>query len=423
MQVISAMLTPDGVPDAIPKASPNVVRTRGRHGASGRLTNAVLSHLPLGVAVVDPDVRLVFWNEQAGCLFGVPPIMAAEMPLLDQVLAGVRNLTPKQRDQITAFAATHIAAGDRTEPDSFLRISLGRDQRVVIQMHGIGHHRWMLILDDGKMTLAGDRRTSAAGGGDAFLDPLTGLGNRRHFNQALHELVDNGSADAHHALLMIDLDRFKPINDTLGHAVGDALLCLVAGRLRHETRADDLLVRLGGDEFVILVPNSDRAEPLAKRLVDILSRPFLVEGHVANIGASVGIARFPEHGISADALMRHADLAMYDAKSAGGRTWRLFQPMMAADALARRELETDLRKALAMGELSLAYQAQFNVQTQKLTGFEALLRWDHPTRGRIPPDVFIPVAEELGCIQALANGFCERPARKRRGGRAHCAWR
>ena len=184
--------------------------------------------------------------------------------------------------------------------------------------------------------------------------------------------MDNATPESRHTLLMIDLDRFKPINDTLGHPIGDALLCLVAQRLRRETREEDLLVRLGGDEFLILLAGGERAEALAARVVDILSRPFLVEGQIANIGASVGIARFPEHGPSADDLMRHADLALYDAKCAGGRAWRVFEPTLAVEAHARRALETDLRKALSLGELSLAYQAQFNVGTRTLTGFEAL---------------------------------------------------
>jgi diguanylate cyclase (GGDEF)-like protein len=158
------------------------------------------------------------------------------------------------------------------------------------------------------------------------------LSNRRHFNQVLRTLVEGATLGSRHALLMIDLDRFRAINDRLGHPVGDALLCLAAQRLRRETRGEDLLVRLGGDEFLILLAGGDTAEALAARVVDVLSRPFLVEGQIADIGASVGIARFPEHGPSADDLMRHADLALHDAKRAGGRAWRVFEP----DALLRQ---------------------------------------------------------------------------------------
>jgi diguanylate cyclase (GGDEF)-like protein len=397
------MWAPDGLAGGVLLSEPNRVGARRRVGAGGRLANAMLAHLPLAIAVIDGDSRLIFWNEKAAALFGVPPMMAADAPALADILAGVANLTAQQRDRIVAFGASHIAAGDRAEPESWLRLSLGRHRRITIQVRGLGSGRWMLVIDDGKMAAAAGRNGASQDGGDAWLDPLTGLSNRRHFNQVLRSLVDTASAGSKHTVLMIDLDRFKPINDALGHPVGDALLCLVAQRLRRETREEDLLVRLGGDEFVILLANGDRAEVLAKRVVDLLSRPFLVEGQIANISASVGVARFPEDGPSADDLMRHADLALYNAKSAGGHTWRGFEPNLAAEANARRELETDLRKALVLGELSLAYQAQINIRTRAVTGFEALLRWTHPTRGDVSPVQFIPVAEDIGCIIALGE--------------------
>jgi diguanylate cyclase (GGDEF)-like protein len=380
----------------------------GRGMAGGRLASTVLAALPLGVAVIDADARLSFWNEQAAMLFGVPPLMAAETPLLSEILTSVASLTPRQCDEIIEFAATHITAGDRTEPESCLRISLGRDHRIAIQVCGIGSGQWMLVIDDGKLAEAAGP-TGPPQGTVAWLDPLTGLHNRRHFNRVLRDLVDNAVSTPGDVVLpgstvlMIDLDRFKAINDTLGYPIGDALLCLVARRLRREAREEDLLVRLGGDEFVILIANGERAEPLATRVVEVLSRPFLVEGHIANIGASVGIARVREHGTSADDLMRYAELALYDAKSAGGGAWRVFDPTMAAQAQVRRDLETGLRTALTMGELSLVYQPQLNVHTQRLTGFEALLRWNHPTLGQISPAVFIPVAEEIGCIGAMGE--------------------
>jgi diguanylate cyclase (GGDEF)-like protein len=396
------MAAPDGLVAGVPLSKPDQGASRRRSRAGGGLATAVLAHLPLSIAVIDAASRLLFWNQQAASLFGVPPPMAADAPPLADILAGVVNLTSQQRDRIVAFAASHIAVGDRAEPDGWLRISLGRDRRITVQVEGIGSHRWMLVIDDGTMAGAAGRN-GAAQGGDAWLDSLTGLSNRRHFNQVLRALVDTATSESRHTLLMIDLDRFTPINDTLGHPIGDALLCLVAQRLRRETREEDLLVRLGGDEFLILLASGDRAEALATRVVDILSRPFLVEGQIANIGASVGIVRFPQHGPSADDLMRHAGLALYQAKSAGGRTWRVFDPTLATEAQARRELETDLRKALSLNELSLAYQAQFNVGTRTLTGFEALARWNHPTRGAVSPAKFIPVAEDIGCIVALGE--------------------
>jgi diguanylate cyclase (GGDEF)-like protein len=364
------------------------------------LANAVLAQLPLAIAVVDEGLQLLFWNEPAAGLFGVASMMAVDTPLFADILAGIPNLIEPQRDRILEFVADQIATPDSAAPGTSLRVSLGRDRRINLQVAGLGGRRWMLIIDDGRMASAVSRNGPH---NDAWLDALTGLSNRRHFNEVLRDLVEGATPATRLAVLMVDLDRFKPINDTLGHAVGDAMLCLVAQRLRRETRDDDLLVRLGGDEFVILLPASDRAETLAARVVEIMARPFLVEGHIANIGASVGIARFPDQGTSVNDLMRFADLALYSAKSAGGRTWRLFEPAMASEAHSRRELETDLRKALLLGEFSLAYQPQLNIRTQKLSGFEALLRWNHPIRGNVKPETFIPIAEEIGCVVPLGE--------------------
>ena len=332
------------------------------------------------------------------------------------MLAGVTSLTPAQQSSIVAFSATHIASGDRIESDSRLRLSFGHGHKITVQIRGMDLGRWMLVIEEGQSPIRefaaknppGRRmaRLSARAAprpGDAWLDALTGLGNRRHFNRVLQQTLDAATPENHHAILLIDLDHFAAINDTLGHTVGDALLCLVAQRLRQEIRDNDLLVRLGGDEFVILIHNGARADTLAARLADVLSRPFLVLGHVANISASLGIVQFPGQGATQDDLMRHADLALYEAKSAGRRTWRAFEPAMAAQAKSRREFETDLRKALALGEFSLAYQAQLNIRSQTVTGFEALLRWNHPTRGNVSPVVFIPVAEAIGCIVELGE--------------------
>ena len=392
-----AMREPDGLTSGVAISRPS----RNPIGTKSRLAATVLTHLPLGVAVIDAGSRLLYWNEHAGQFFGIPPLMAAECPTLTSVLAGVSDLNPGQRERIQSFCESHIEAGDRTGPDSCLRLSLGRQRRIAMQMRGIGYNRWLITIDEGKTAVAAG--SAVNGPEDAWLDALTGLSNRHHFNKVARDLFETPGAAIRHALLLIDLDGFKSVNEMLGHAVGDALLGLVAQRLRRETREDDLLVRLGGDEFVVLIPNPERAEVLAARVIDILSRPYLVEGYVANIGASIGIARFPDHAASADELMRHADLALFGAKAAGGRTWRLFEPDMAEEAKARREMEGDVRKALNLGELSLVYQAQLDVRSRSLAGFEALLRWTHPVRGAVPPVEFIPVAEEIGCIATFGD--------------------
>jgi diguanylate cyclase (GGDEF)-like protein len=404
---------PDGLLEGVTLSRPTRPVPRGRPGMIAGLANSVLTQLPLAVAVIDADLRLLYWNEPAASLFAAAPLMAADMPFLAETLVGVASLTDHQRERIVAFVANQISTPDRAEPDTCLRVSQGRERRIVLQVRGLGRRRWMLVIDDGRMTAVSSQ--NGAGRGDAWLDTLTGLSNRRYFNEALRDLVASASSETRLAMLMIDLDRFKPINDTLGHAVGDAMLCLVAQRLRREMRDEDLLARLGGDEFVILLPNGGKAEAVAARVVDVLTRPFLVEGHIANISASVGIVRFPDHGTSADDLMRHADLALYCAKSSGGGAWRVFEPLMAAEAHTLRELEIDLRKALMLGELSLVYQPRLNIRTQTLSGFEALLRWNHPTRGNVSPADFIPVAEEIGCIAAFGEwvlkAACKEAAR------------
>jgi diguanylate cyclase (GGDEF)-like protein len=374
----------------------------------------MFGRLPLGIAVIDAEARLLFWNEQAAALFGIPPQMARTCPFLADVLAGVPSAPPRQSDRIVTFAATQIEAGDRAEPDSVLRLYLGRDRRITIQIRGLGSKRWMLVIDDGTMAAAGEHDGTARAG-DAWLDPLTGLSNRRHFNRVLREMTGLASPEATHTLLMIDLDRFAAVNDTLGHPVGDALLSLVARRLRRATRDQDLVVRLGGDEFAILIGHNERGEPLADRVLDTLSRPFLVEGNVVNIGASIGIARCAEADTAPGHLVRCAELALYEAKSAGRGTWRAFGADMAARTNARRDMETGLRNALTMGGLSLAYQPQLDPRTQALTGFEALLRWHHPTLGDVSPATFIPLAEETACIDALSawslNTACQEAMR------------
>jgi diguanylate cyclase (GGDEF)-like protein len=251
------------------------------------------------------------------------------------------------------------------------------------------------------VTAAGN--AAASGWGDAWLDFLTGLSNRRHFNEMLREALVLATAETRGAFLLIDVDRFASVNETLGHSVGDALLCLAAHRLRRETRDDDLLARLGGDEFGLLIPNGEGAEALATRALGILAQPFLVEGQRVTISASIGIVRFPEHGTSTEDLMHNADLALEQAKSAGGRTWRLFDAAMAVEAHTRRELGVDLRKALTLGELSLLYRPCGDIRSHALTGFEARPRWNHLVRGMVPDSEFTQLAEASGSTVALGE--------------------
>ena len=228
-------------------------------------------------------------------------------------------------------------------------------------------------------------------------DPLTGLANREAFLPDVEGAIERGAT---FAMMMVDLDHFKKVNDTLGHPVGDALLRKVSERLSTAIRKTDRVARLGGDEFAVLQFNSDQpagAETLAKRIVELIGRPYVIDGHMIDIGASVGVALSGAIGNSAD-LLKEADIALYRAKHAGRGCYCFFEQSMNAEMQERRALEIDLRRALAFRQFELHYQPQINLKTQRVTGLEALIRWRHPERGLVSPATFIPLAEETGMI-------------------------
>jgi diguanylate cyclase (GGDEF)-like protein/PAS domain S-box-containing protein len=235
----------------------------------------------------------------------------------------------------------------------------------------------------------------------AFHDQLTGLANRALFtDRVAHALARATRHGKTPAVLFLDLDDFKRVNDTLGHAAGDELLRAVTGRLATCVRVSDTCARLGGDEFAILLEDAngrDDAVRLAERIIPMLRSPFTLGPTVAQVGVSIGIA-IAEPGGDADALLRNADLAMYIAKSEGKSRHTVFEPSMHAEVLRRLELETDLREALDRDQMRLHYQPIAAMATGEIIGVEALLRWQHPTRGLISPADFIPVAEETGAI-------------------------
>jgi diguanylate cyclase (GGDEF)-like protein len=241
----------------------------------------------------------------------------------------------------------------------------------------------------------------------AFLahhDPLTGLPNRNLLQERVERAINRVKREKGGlAALFIDLDNFKNVNNTLGHSIGDILLQQVARQLVRHVRGVDTLARLGGDEFLLLIEIADpgSAEVVAQKVLELLHQPHHLVDHELYLGATIGVSLFPRDGEDGDTLIRNADTAMYQAKAARRGSYRFYDPEMTVFADERMRLDSMLRKALDGGELSLAYQPQLNLKSGELIGVEALLRWQHPTLGSIPPSRFIPVAEESGFIGEL----------------------
>lgn len=242
-------------------------------------------------------------------------------------------------------------------------------------------------------------------------DALTGLANRTRLRAFLDaKLAQRPTVERPLVMLSLDLDRFKPVNDLLGHAAGDTVLSEISGRLANRVRHGDLVARIGGDEFVLILTDlkrQDEVEALCKQLIEAIEQPVQVGEQEVFVSASIGIAMAPADAAEATELLRYADIALYEAKSCGRNTWRFYASDMNSKIIERRRLENDLRFAIKHGELCLHFQPRFRIADGRMVGAEALVRWQHPERGLIPPDTFIPIAEETGLILALSNWVME----------------
>ena len=240
-----------------------------------------------------------------------------------------------------------------------------------------------------------------------FVDSLTGVGNRLFFENSLATALRSRKAFTEHlVVLFLDLDRFKVVNDTLGHAAGDLLLKLVGERLQYTLRGTDILGRLGGDEFAIILTDHcspEDASILARKIIDLIERPYLIEGQVVHVGLSIGIALAPMNGDTPDKLLKSADLALYCSKSAGRGNFHFFEPAMEERAEQRRYLELELRKAVILRQFQLHYQPQIDVESQTVVGLEGLLRWCHPRLGMLLPKDFLDLAEEIGLAVPIGD--------------------
>ena len=366
-----------------------------------------LNNMSHGLCMLDEQNRLQVWNDRFLELLHLKsaPVrvgMPASMLIRHSIRAGNHKTRSVRKviDDLVQGLQHNRFDQVQTSPDGDRTIAISRRM-----MSGGGS---VVILEDVTESKRAQERITHL----ARYDDLTGLANRNQFRERINGMLAAMHKGKNHiAIHLIDLDRFKTINDTLGHPIGDKLLKEVASRLKTVIRPGDMITRFGGDEFVVLQVGTERyqdAKWLAQRLARTLKDPFEIDGHRIDIGASIGIAMAPMDGVDADQLLKKADMALYAAKNGGGGDHRFFALEMEEAAQERRALELDLREALSSDQFQLYFQPLVDLRTGRVTTCEALMRWKHPNRGMVPPAVFIPIAEETGLIISLGEWALQR---------------
>jgi diguanylate cyclase (GGDEF)-like protein len=377
-------------------------------GVMNKRFSTALSNMAQGLCMFDGERRLTVWNDRYVELLGMPSrLLKVGTPLEDILTDRASRDMRKTPDDPEVRARV---AELMTLPPDASRIDQLLDGKFVMltrqPMEGGG---WVTLIED----ITQRRRAEAEIVHLARHDVLTGLANRAEFNNRLDEaskrLKRNGG---NLTVMMIDLDRFKAVNDTHGHLAGDQLLSEVARRLQSTVRETDVLARLGGDEFAVIqevgADQREGAVALALRIIEAISAPFGLNGHEAQVGTSIGIAMAPENGVEPDELLKRADLALYNVKSRGRNDFCLFRDEMLEIVNTQQSAERELREAIAQGQFELHYQPVVDIKARQLIGVETLVRWRHPVKGMIAPDNFIPLAESTGLIGPLGEWILEK---------------
>jgi diguanylate cyclase (GGDEF)-like protein len=376
------------------------VVAREGEAALARQFDTALNNMPHGLSMFRADGRLVVMNNRFREMLNLPVDIIGRKPsasdIVDACVAGGAISAVSGRSILAEIEHTQARDMITTDPD------LLRDRSLSWTFQAMEDGGAVVLLEDVTERCRAEARITHL----ARYDELTELPNRVSFRDEIERVLalpqEPGRVSA---LLFVDLDQFKQVNDTLGHPCGDQLLCAVAERLRRMLRPEDFVARFGGDEFVVFqrdIRANEEAANLARRIVDQLSERYKIDNHLVEIGASVGIA-IATQGISADTLMKNADMALYRAKADGRGTFCFFRDELAQTVEARRILELDLRKALLSEEFELFYQPLINLKSGKISTCEALLRWNHPVRGTVSPIDIIPVAEDMGLIIDLGR--------------------
>ena len=371
-------------------------RSKDKLGRQKLLLDAALANMSQGLCMFDPDGRIVLFNERYQELTGLSAASLESHSLLDVVKSRVLPGSPEE------FVAQVVAAMREGKTNTrVIETTDGRTLRVIEQPRQEGG--WVSTLED----ITEWQKAQAKISHMARHDALTNLPNRRLFRERLEDALRRITRGEQVAVFCLDLDRFKEVNDSLGHPVGDELLKEVARRLSECVREGDTVAILGGDEFAIVLVGGElrvaETSALANRLIEVISAPCTIQDHQLIIGATLGISIAPNDGADPDQLLKNADMALYRAKGDGRGSYRFFEAGMDARAQARRLLELDLRAAVSNGEFEVHYQPLLDIKTNNIICFEALLRWNHPQRGLSLPSEFISLAEETGLIIPIGD--------------------